>query len=375
MVIRVAKEQRGNNSSLVVSVTDNGVGMAQNEVDQIFDRFYQAENGDGTRQHGSGIGLALTSELVTLMGGTITAESEVGRGTVFTVNIPITQNAQMVTTRPPAPATGEHLLPGTIAVPIEDTWTNEDHELPLVLIIEDNADVVYYLRTCLEDNYQILHAANGALGIEKAFEIIPDLVICDVSMPEKNGFEVCATLKQDERTNHIPIIMLTARVALEDRLTGLEQGADAYLAKPFEKDELLIRLRQLLDLRKKLHAKYSAQLLDHPEPTITEPENPFIEKARAVVLQHIEDGDFSVDDLGAARYLSRSQLYRKLKAITDMSTTIFIRSVRLQEARKLLATTDLTIAEIAYRVGFKTPVYFSQVYTKAFGESPKTSRI
>ena len=226
--------------------------------------------------------------------------------------------------------------------------TNEENDLPLVLIIEDNKDVAHYIGTCLQGKYQYLYADNGKIGIEMALEKIPDLIISDVMMPEKDGFEVCASLKTDERTNHIPIILLTAKVTVQDRLTGLAQGADAYLAKPFEKEELWIRLHQLLELRKTLQKKYSEQLLKNAsEETTIETGDPFLSKAKAIVLAGLENENFSLHQLAQQLFLSRSQLHRKIKAVTGVSTTIFIRNIRLQEARKLLISTELTVSEIA----------------------------
>jgi len=194
-------------------------------------------------------------------------------------------------------------------------------------------------------------------------------------MPEKDGFEVCATLKKDERTNHIPVIMLTARVAAADRLAGLAQGADAYLTKPFEKKELLIRLQQLFELRKTLQKKYGEQLfLDTPDEKTGPAEDPFMARARVIVLAELENEYFSVNELSDKLYLSRSQVHRKIKAVTGMSTAIFIRMIRMQEAKKLLRTTPLTISEIAYQTGFKTLSYFSQLFKQTFGESPSDFR-
>lgn len=356
-----------------ISVKDNGIGILPEEIPFVFDRFYQADHSSVRRYQGTGIGLALTKELVTLMKGTIQVASEPGKGSEFIVRLPIQRKALLAE----SPAIVTPLRPVlSPSMPYsEEGSSSGEVNLPLVLIIEDHVDVAQYIATCLQGKYQYLHAANGKLGIETAFEKIPDLIICDVMMPEKDGFEVCATLKADERTNHIPIIMLTARVMIEDRLAGLAKGADAYLAKPFEKEELLIRLHQLLELRKTLQKKYSEQLLiDPPTDTTAVEEDPFLARARAIVMAELEDDNFSLNELSERLYLSRSQVHRKIKAVTGMSTAIFIRTIRLQEAKKLLASTQLTISEIAYQVGFKSPVYFSQMFRQTFGESPSDNR-
>jgi len=357
-----------------ISVKDNGIGIAAEEMPHLFDRFYQADQAAGRRYQGNGIGLALTKELVALMKGTIQVESEPGKGSEFTVLLPIHRNAALAESKADGSvlAYSQNMVENYFqeGLPQED-----DMELPLVLVIEDQADVVHYISTCLQGKYRYVHAANGMIGIETAFEKIPDLVICDVMMPEKDGFEVCATLKKDERTNHIPVIMLTARVAAADRLAGLAQGADAYLTKPFEKKELLIRLQQLFELRKTLQKKYGEQLfLDTPDEKTGPAEDPFMARARVIVLAELENEYFSVNELSDKLYLSRSQVHRKIKAVTGMSTAIFIRMIRMQEAKKLLRTTPLTISEIAYQTGFKTLSYFSQLFKQTFGESPSDFR-
>jgi len=228
----------------------------------------------------------------------------------------------------------------------------------------------------LENKYQCLQATNGDAGLKMAFESIPDIIICDVMMPGMDGFDVCSRLKTDKRSDHIPIIMLTAKAEKESRLTGLSRGADAYLSKPFDKEELMIRLEKLLETRKHLQQKYSRSFLsgkDQPYPIKNTIES-FLVKAEQAILDHLEEEDFSVDQLAEAICLSRSQVHRKIKALTGHSTTIYIRLIRLQKAKELLASGDFNISEVAYRVGFKSPVYFSQIFRKTFGESPTESR-
>jgi YesN/AraC family two-component response regulator len=306
------------------------------------------------------------------MGASIDVESDLNRGTTFSLLIPIQHKASFA-----SQTEGYEFKP---ILHEEDATQEEilnaDHELPILLIIEDNPDVTYYLQTCLQDQYQILTSRNGNEGIEKAFDILPDIIISDVMMPVKDGFEVCAILKEDERTNHIPIILLTAKATSEDKLTGLTHGADAYLIKPFEKAELIIRLTKLLEIRKTLQKKYSSNLISsqtYDIPIETKADS-FIEKTEIIVLSHLEDEAFSIHEMARELHLSRSQVHRKIKARTGMSPAIYIRHIRLQKAKELLASTQLSISEIAYQVGFKTPVYFSQVFKKTFGESPNATR-
>ncbi|WP_373514584.1 two-component regulator propeller domain-containing protein [Persicitalea sp.] len=356
-----------------IKVKDTGKGIGEADIPYVFDRFYQADSSSARLHEGTGIGLALTKELVELMHGRITIKSQEGKGSEFMVEIPVTTTAPK---GPAVPASSEifHAAPRIKEASLLEN--DQSLDLPVVLIIEDNKDVVSYLILTLENKYHCIHAENGRIGLEMAYQKIPDIIICDVMMPGIDGYEVCATLKADERSNHIPIIMLTARVEPEDRLTGLSKGADAYLAKPFEKAELLIRLEKLLAIRQLLQQKYSSGLISntHQNGIADNGVSKFMAKVEGIILERLEDEDFSPDQLGEAIHLSRSQVHRKIKALTGKSTSIYIRLIRLQKAKELLASDDLTISEVAYRVGFKSPVYFSQIFKETFGESPTASR-
>ncbi|MEZ5039319.1 MAG: ATP-binding protein [Saprospiraceae bacterium] len=355
---------------LEIVVKDNGIGIASEQLPYIFDRFHQANPIHANQ--GTGIGLALVKELVTLMEGTIKVDSELNLGTTVVLQFPIQNRAPKRKTK-----VNHHFtnLNKTDQAPdLEDAISN--HELPLLLIIEDNEDVTYYLKTCLEGQYQLLTSHNGKEGMEKAFESLPDIIISDVMMPEMDGFEVCKRLKEDERTNHIPIILLTAKATTEDKLEGLTQGADAYLIKPFEKEELLVRLNKLLEIRQKLQQKYSLGLISSQKAPDLRPTQAdvFIQKVEQIVLANLDDDLFGIDNLTTELFLSRSQVHRKIKALTGMSTAIYIRHIRLQKAKELLLSTPLNVSEIAYQTGFKTPVYFSQVFKQAFGKAPSEVR-
>mgnify|MGYP002624696862 CR=1 FL=1 len=247
-----------------------------------------------------------------------------------------------------------------------------DSELPSLLIIEDNPDVVQYLRSLLEDQYQLAIARDGEDGISMALERIPDLILSDVMMPKKDGFEVCATLKKDERTSHIPIILLTAKADTDSRIAGLERGADAYLAKPFDQKELFVRLETLLELRRALKRRYHSLEPAPPSPdTGLQQEDAFIEKLKAVILDRLDDENFGIAELCKAAAMSRSQLHLKIKALTDRSTSHFIRAVRLHKAKELLRNSHLNITEVAFEVGFNDPAYFSRSFSEEFGLSPR----
>ncbi|MBK8965965.1 MAG: response regulator [Lewinellaceae bacterium] len=375
--VTAEKQPLTSHPTLKITVSDTGAGIAANELPHIFDRFYQAKNLEKAKSGGTGIGLALTKELVAMLGGEISVQSKVGKGTVFTVRLPVTSNAPVSA----HPTSVEKLLTPAMASPADGLpeFRSSDANLQTILLIEDNPDVVEYLTACLQKNYTLDFAYNGRSGIEKAQEGIPDLIVSDVMMPEKDGYEVCETLKNDERTSHIPIVLLTAKAGVENRIAGLRRGADAYLAKPFHEEELLVTLANLLDLRRKLQARYStANFVAGTPPENRDknagPEDAFLRKIVAQLERQLGNPDFGVPQLSREMGLSQSQLYRKIKALTDLSTAAFIRRVRLQKGKQLLDTTDLTMAEIAYEVGFSTPNYFSDAFFEEFGVRPNAMR-
>lgn len=370
-ILVVAKKvKKGGQAFLQVKVKDSGIGISPEQLTHIFDRFHQV-NAIYDNQ-GTGIGLALVKELTEIMHGSIEVESELDKGSTFLLSIPIQNKAPLN-----VKVSQHEFTPLPVSkISKKQELILADNGLPILLIIEDNVDVTYYLQTCLEDQYQILTRRDGKSGVVKALEVLPDIIISDVMMPEMDGFEVCKILKEDERTSHIPIILLTAKATAEDKLEGLTQGADAYLTKPFEKEELMIRLNNLMDVRHKLQKKYSSSLISSHSATkpIETKEDTFIEKVEKIILGNIEDEDFSVNELARTLLLSRSQVHRKIKALTGMSTAIYIRSVRLRKSKELLPNEELSISEIAYQVGFKSPVYFSQVFKETFGMSPSATR-
>lgn len=246
-----------------------------------------------------------------------------------------------------------------------------DSGLPTLLIVEDSPDIVTYLKSCLEGQYEILTAPNGRLGVDRAIETIPDIIISDVMMPEMDGFELCDTLKNDERTSHIPIVLLTAKATVEDRIAGLKRGADAYLPKPFNKEELLVRLEKLVELRAKLQERYAS--LAPPSPPVDpalQMEDEFVQKVLQLVEENLDNENFGGQDIADQIFLSRTQVHRKLKALTGKSTGHFIRTVRLHKAMELLQSGTVSVKEAAYDVGFTDPAYFSRVFSEEFGPPP-----
>ena len=331
---------------LIVHIRDNGMGMAEDKLPLIFDRFYQADDESTRKAEGTGIGLALVKEYITLLKGTIRVKSKLNQGTEFILSLPVTQHApvrQFAYKDIKIKQGLQEKEPDGVLQSEMEVTENSANELPLLLVVEDNRDVVEYLVSILNHAYHILIANNGTEGIEKALESVPDIIVCDVMMPEKDGFEVCRTLKEDFRTNHIPIIMLTAKADMDSKITGLEQGADAYLVKPFNKKELQVRLNKLIESRQKLKAKYSEILFK-----TTGIERPkglneiFLQKIMEALGKNFQDEKYDLHGLCVDVGVSRAQLHRKFIALTGKSTTDFIRHYRIKKAKELLVSSDIT---------------------------------
>ncbi|MBX2876081.1 MAG: response regulator, partial [Saprospiraceae bacterium] len=358
-------------NQLLIEVIDTGVGIPEDHLSHIFDQFYQVDSGITRETEGTGIGLALVKELVDRLKGDIKVSSQEKVGTQFKVLLPISRKAEMK-----EPVTEMYYVPENVIQPLvtkDVTIEPIDNKLPLILLVEDNEDVAAYISSCLVGRFQVIHAHNGKVGVEKALKLIPDLIICDVMMPEMDGYQVCQLLKQDERSSHVPIVMLTAKADADSRLQGLRQGADAYLAKPFQPEELDLRLNNLLYLRGQIQSHFGQFPSNLQDANHYPQEHEFLSKVKSKILEHLASEDFGIPELCLAIGLSRSQLHRKLKAITGKSTSLIIRGVRMNEARKLLHS-DLTISEIAYEVGYSSPNYFSTMFSESFGISPTEMR-
>ncbi|MCB9307929.1 MAG: helix-turn-helix domain-containing protein [Lewinellaceae bacterium] len=359
----------------VIVVRDSGIGIAPDQVSKVFEQFYQVDNTGSRQGNGSGIGLALVKELVSLMKGALAVKSEIGKGTEFVVALPVRLTEAAGYMEIPEVQTSDEPL-GTIRQP--DLSAGPGEGRPSLLLVEDNVDVLHYLKVCVEGHYRILTAMDGQKGIDMALEFVPDVIISDVMMPLKDGYEVVHTLKNDERTSHIPVVLLTARADLDSRIKGLDRGADAYLAKPFDKEELLTYLRNLIELRRKLQARYTGGV-----PAVERQakidrdlllEDAFIQKVQDVLEVHLQDENFDVPALCKALNMSRTQVHRKLTALTGRSATGYIRFVRLHKARDLLLTTDKTVSEVAFEVGFRHLQHFSSSFAREFGQAPSSLR-
>jgi signal transduction histidine kinase/DNA-binding response OmpR family regulator/ligand-binding sensor domain-containing protein len=365
-----------------IKIKDTGIGIGEEQLPFIFDRFYQAD-GSSTRQgEGTGIGLSLAKELTGAMGGSISVKSKPGKGAEFQVKLPVRNEAGFSKKNGKAgvEVVFENTEPRTVTatlrpVPVVPPTAGAEH--PLILLIEDNADVVACLASCLDGTHRIAVAKDGREGIDLATELIPDLIISDVMMPQKDGFEVCSFLKNDERTSHIPVILLTAKADLDSKLEGLENGADAYLAKPFHREELLVRIKNLLNLRRKLQQHYLAVAgtpegedpAENPATQVLE-EDYFVKKTRRAVEAHLDDFDLNVEALCKIIGMSHSQLHRKLTAVTGLSPNKFIRYIRLNKAKELLLDPDSSVTSVAFDTGFNDPSYFGRVFKQEFGLTP-----
>jgi len=371
--------ERGN-EEIEISVQDHGVGIPKEELNRIFERFYQVQSTQSSSRIGSGVGLALVKELVDLLKGEITALSTIGKGSQFKVRLPITRNAAML-----EPTLHED---GRISMPFQQETHKVFAELPEngnandtrpeLLIIEDNEDVVKYLRICLQDLYKITFAKNGEEGIAQAIKGVPDIILSDVLMPVKDGIAVTKEVKGNPVTSHIPLILLSAKADADSRIAGLEAGADVYMVKPFDKNELRAQILNLLNRFAEYHKRYA-----NPEtiPAVAEDtahmevEDEFIIRIRNLVHEHLDDNEFSVHDLERGVFLSRSQLHKKLKALTGLSAMQYVSRIRLSVAREKLRTEPAgSISDIAYQVGYSDPNYFSRAYSEEFGETPSETR-
>jgi signal transduction histidine kinase/DNA-binding response OmpR family regulator len=387
------------------TVEDTGIGMAPQQLPHIFDRFYQGSvlTADGRTTppyEGTGIGLALVSELVKVLKGTIDVVSTEGLGTTFTVTLPLADvlsdsrtdttfdngkefvrlysaNAGAVATQTTAIGSGTPVLSvrgtdNTASVELSPTSEN------VLLIIDDNVDIRAYVRSIFENNYHIIEAVDGQDGLEKATASLPNVVICDLMMPRLDGFGFCKALKSGEATSHIPVVMLTARATVEDRIEGFELGADDYLTKPFNRAEIQARVRNLVEQRQRLYRRFALvtpegpAILEGTEPTPVRlaAEQQFLDRLTAVVMGQLDNTTLSVETLAEAVHMSRVQLHRKLRALANTTPSDFIRYIRLTQATQLLQAGDQSVTQVAYAVGFDNLSYFAKVFQERYGVLP-----
>ncbi|SHG78334.1 tetratricopeptide repeat protein [Flagellimonas flava] len=353
---------------LRILVSDTGRGIPEDKIPFIFDRFYQVYQGATREYEGSGIGLSLSKELVALMDGTITASSEVNKGTIFTIALPI-----------------QKIRPGNL----KDKSTRTNNQLdqkkkpyefqtkavetsPKILLVEDNPDMSYFIKEHLQGIYRIKEAKNGKIGLAQATKYAPDLIITDVMMPEMDGVELCHRLKSNFDTSHIPLIMLTAKAGIENKIEGLEIGADDYLTKPFDPKELLARVKNLIGQRIKLRERFAQTASRiHPKEIATSSlDQAFLEDLLQLLEQEYSNSSFGAPEMQATLGLSKTQLHRKLKALTGESPGELLRNFRIKRAAQLLRQKADTVTQIAYAVGFNNLSYFAKCFKELYGVSP-----
>lgn len=364
-----------------LNVSDTGIGMSQEHISHIFNDFYQISS---VHHSGSGIGLALVKAFVDMHGGKIEVDSTEGEGSEFRIALPVKCSGGIV-----AGHRNEEdmsvMKEGAIydaesqsssskdRYPFEFLHPDGDDTMGTVLIIDDNADVRSYVKSILSPKYEVLEARDGGEGLSMAVRAVPDAIICDVMMPVMDGMECCRRLKAGVNTSHIPVMMLTAYAADDQKIEGYEAGADSYISKPFSSELLLARLDNLIEGRSRLQSIFGDSLPLAKED-ISDMDRDFVGRLREVIEENIDDTSFSVETLGEKMCLSRVQLYRKTKALTGYSPNEYIRTARLKKASYLLATTDSTVSEIAYSVGFSSPSYFAKCYKEYFGTSPASRK-
>jgi signal transduction histidine kinase/DNA-binding response OmpR family regulator len=372
VLVSITRDITDKSSWVQLSIQDTGVGIPTPKLPYIFDRFYQVDASDTREQEGTGIGLALTKELVELHGGSIQISSQEHVGTTVTVRLPILQE-QLIDVVPESDPLST--VQRITSSPEPFYASPEADDTSLVLLIEDNDEVRSFIRSSLVDHYQIIEATNGEEGVRLAQQQVPDLVLTDLMMPKMDGYQVCTKLKQDERTSHIPVIMLTAKADLESKLEGLETGADSYLAKPFNQRELLAQMNNLIVLRRQLRERYSQNTLwTSAETPLPSMEQLFLDRVRAAVEAHLSDEQYSVERLSDDVGLSRTQLHRKLKALINQTPGDLLRLIRLQRALNLLRGNVGNVAEVAYMVGFGNPANFSTSFSRHFGYPPSEAK-
>jgi DNA-binding response OmpR family regulator/two-component sensor histidine kinase len=358
----------------IIKVIDTGQGIEKEQLEKIFDRFYQVSDNDTREVEGSGIGLALTKELVELMHGSIEVESTPGKGTSFQVIFPVSERSF-----------SEQEIKAMIeGIPSFDFDTEDEPEQSkrpesvaeiqgkeVILVVEDNPDLRSYITEKFRRMYKVIEADNGATGLSKALEEIPDLVITDLMMPVMGGVEFCLKLKEHPALNHIPVIMLTAKADKNSRIEGLEAAADDYITKPFDSDLLLVRVKNLISQRNELRKHFEKDLIISVEENHAA--SPHFSKLREIVKlidTHLDDPDFDLNSMAAQLYMSRRGVFRKTRAVTGMTPHALVRIMRMKRAASLLRNKEYNVTEVMYRVGMKNPSHFARSFRKYYGINP-----
>jgi signal transduction histidine kinase/ligand-binding sensor domain-containing protein/DNA-binding response OmpR family regulator len=368
ITVNVHVTQTEGKALMEIKVEDTGIGIPTERQDKIFERFFQSDTHTGLVSQGSGIGLAITREFVKLANGTMTVESEVDKGSCFTVTLPFElaeapPEAEVATSDTP-----QEELPSPAIVTEEKPDKKEDRKEQTILLVEDNDDFRFYLKENLKAYYDIIEAPDGKAGWQKALSAHPDLVVSDINMPQMDGMELCKKIKTDSRTRHIPVILLTAMAGEQEQLQGLEAGAVDYMVKPFNFEIMLSRVRNILNRQTPAKLIVGQSAVDSGQSL--SPDEKFLQRALEIVEKQLSNADFSVEELSRELCMNRVSVYRRIFSITGQTPVEFIRNVRLQRAAQLLAKTEMNVAEVAYEVGFNNPKYFAKYFKIAFKMLP-----
>lgn len=364
-------------TAAVIRVYDSGKSIPKDKQPKILDRFFT----ESVHHYGSGIGLALTRTFVELHNGTISVDSEEGKGCTFIVRIPESQTHidenDMRRDDSTISAVDDSLAlmsTGENRSPLEDGLSqpyDESSEKPSLLVIDDNKDICHYLKTSLEEAYQVRYVLNGAEGLKLAARYVPDLIICDVMMPDMDGYACCERLKKEVQTSHIPVILLTACSLDEQRVKGFDCGADSYISKPFNRNVLKARIHNLIETCRQLKAVFTTNSdLSLDTNSKTPVDDSFVKRLNDLINEKAGDSSFNVDNMADSMHLSRVQLYRKVKALTNYTPVEILRIMRLRKAERLLSSTEMTVSEVAYESGFTSPSYFTKCYKEYYGVNP-----
>jgi signal transduction histidine kinase/ligand-binding sensor domain-containing protein/DNA-binding response OmpR family regulator len=373
IIVSIASKP-SDNQKVIMKVSDNGIGISAENLSNIFNRFYQVNDFNKPQVVGTGVGLSLCKELAELHRGEILVSSKIGEGTTFSVYLPITKNAfdiQWIRAGERLSENQKHQIEKSIQYVGNQEVKVANKDKPLILIAEDNEDLRLYIKEIFIQNFQIIEAENGKAALKIAQESLPDLIISDWMMPQMTGVELCESVKSDAKTSHIPVIILTSKSSNESKLLGLETGADDYITKPFNASLLEVRVKNILENRKKLRELFSiSPKINTREITLNSSDEHFLERIIKIVEDNLSNINLDIAFLEEELKLTNMQMYRKLKSLTNLSGNEFIKNIRLKKAVQLLESENYNVSEIAYKVGFSDPSYFSRTFKKQYGKAP-----
>jgi YesN/AraC family two-component response regulator len=345
-----------------IHISDTGKGISSEHIQHIFDRFYQIP--EKMDRVGTGVGLSLCKELMVVHKGSIEVQSDLGAGSDFKIQFPVTLEAF----DPAWVKTSSHRVDESESHKVDFIH----QEKQILLIVEDHAEMRAFIREIFEGTFQVIEADRGETGLEMALTYLPDIVITDWMMPGMSGVNLCKAIRNNSKTSHIPLVILTSKSSQESQIEGMQSGADDFISKPFHADILELRVAKLLEAKERMRKSWQESVLNQDLQKAPVFEDEFLSKATQLVIEHLDEADFDVEHLEQALDMSKMQLYRKLKMLTSLAGNEFIRSIRLQQARILLEKGSLNVSEVAYQVGFNDPAYFTRAFKKQYGFAPKT---